>query len=344
VIGMLNDRDDIEFYRDAKKIWTKPRVELGQAWSGVSRRIMALRDNPASAQAEFDVWSDAADPGLSPRVDFDPQHDIAAPMIATGKRPRVAVLREQGCNSQVEMAYAFDRAGFSAWDVHMTDLLSGKVDLSEFHGMVAVGGFSYGDVLGAGEGWAKTIQFNNRLADMFSAYFQRPETFALGVCNGCQMMAALAPMIPGAQAWPRFTRNRSEKFEARFSLVEVAPSPSIFLAGMEGARIPIVVSHGEGFADFSQQGDAASVLSAMHFVDHRGARTEAYPYNPNGSAGGLTGVTTADGRFTALMPHPERVFRNAQMSWVPANWGPKDSGGDFSPWMRIFRNARVWVG
>jgi len=343
VIGEPNGRDEIEFYRDARRIWGKPRAELGKAWSEVSRRIMALRDNPDCAQAEFDLWDDVANPGLAPKVDFDPQEDIAAPMIATGARPRMAILREQGCNSQVEMAYAFDRAGFESWDVHMTDLLSGRIDLSSFKGLVAVGGFSYGDVLGAGEGWAKTIQYNAVLADMFAAYFGRGDTFALGVCNGCQMLAALAPMIPGAQDWPRFTRNRSEKFEARFSLVEIPESPSIFFDGMAGSRMPIAVSHGEGYADFSQQGRADAALAAMRFVDHAGKPTEVYPYNPNGSAGGLAGVTTADGRFTALMPHPERVFRNVQMSWSPASWGERDSGGEFSPWMRMFRNARRWT-
>ncbi|WP_299451372.1 phosphoribosylformylglycinamidine synthase [uncultured Pigmentiphaga sp.] len=343
VIGEPNDRDEIEFYRDAKKIWSKPRAELGKAWSEVSRRIMALRDNPECAEAEFALWDNATDPGLSPRVGFDPQEDIAAPMIATGVRPRVAILREQGCNSQVEMAYAFDRAGFEAWDVHMTDLISGRIDLSGFKGLVAVGGFSYGDVLGAGEGWAKTIQYNAKLADMFAAYFGRGDTFTLGVCNGCQMLAALAPMIPGAQDWPRFTRNRSEKFEARLSLVEIPASPSIFFEGMAGSRIPIAVSHGEGYADFSQQGRADAAIAAMRFVDHLGNPTEVYPYNPNGSPGGLAGVTTADGRCTALMPHPERVFRNVQMSWSPESWGERDSGGEFSPWMRMFRNARRWT-
>ncbi|NYE21860.1 phosphoribosylformylglycinamidine synthase [Pigmentiphaga litoralis] len=344
VIGSLNTTDTIDIYRDAKKIWSKPRVELAQAWSEVSHRIMALRDNPASAKAELAIWADKDNPGLSPRVTFDPQADVAAPMIATGKRPRVAILREQGCNSHVEMAYGFDKAGFASHDVHMTDLLAGRVDLNEYHGLVAVGGFSYGDVLGAGEGWAKTIQFNAMLADMFSAYFGRKETFALGVCNGCQMLAALASMIPGAEHWPRFTRNQSEKFEARFAMVEVMDSPSIFLQGMAGSQVPIAVSHGEGYANFTQQGDAGKVLGALRYVDNRGQATETYPYNPNGSAGGLTGVTTADGRFTALMPHAERVFRNVQMSWAPKTWGEQDSGGEFSPWMRMFRNARVWVG
>jgi phosphoribosylformylglycinamidine synthase len=229
-------------------------------------------------------------------------------------------------------------AGFDAHDVHMTDLQSGAVDLAGFRGLVACGGFSYGDTLGAGEGWARSILFNPRLAEAFGTYFQRDDSFTLGVCNGCQMLAALAGIIPGAQHWPRFTTNRSQRFEARFSQVEVLDSPSLFFAGMVGSRIPIAVSHGEGFADFSQRGDAGRVLRAMRFVDSHGRPTEAYPANPNGSPQGLTAVTTEDGRVTALMPHPERVFRNLQMSW---------SGGDpsaHSPWLRMFRNARGWVG
>jgi len=343
VIGGLNDSDCIEFFRDGKKIWSQPRAELGSAWSEVSYRIMALRDNPECAKAEFEIWQDADDPGFTPRVAYDPQEDIAAPYIATGRRPRVAILREQGCNSQVETAWAFDTAGFDAIDVHMTDLLAGRVSLSGMHGLVAVGGFSYGDVLGAGEGWARTIRFNPRLADEFAAYFARPDTFALGVCNGCQMMAALAPMIPGAEHWPRFTYNQSAKYEARLAMVEVMDSPSIFFAGMAGSHIPVAVAHGEGYADFSQQGDRDKVIGAMRYVDNRGQPTERYPFNPNGSPGGLTGVTTADGRFTVLMPHAERVTRNVMMSWAPDKWGPADSGGVFSPWMRMFRNARVWL-
>jgi len=277
-------------------------------------------------------------------VPFNPQEDVAAPFINTGKRPRVAILREQGCNSQVEMAWAFDTSGFEAVDVHMTDLLSGRVDLSTMQGLVAVGGFSYGDVLGAGEGWARTIRFNDQLSDQFAAYFARPDTFGLGVCNGCQMMAALAPMIPGAEAWPRFTRNLSEKYEARLSMIEVAESPSLFFKGMAGARIPVAVAHGEGFANFAVQGDPAKAIAAAHYVDNRGARTEAYPFNPNGSPDGLTSVTTADGRFTVIMPHPERVTRNVMMSWAPQTWGTADTGGAYSPWMRFFRNARVALG
>ncbi|OWT65874.1 phosphoribosylformylglycinamidine synthase [Candidimonas nitroreducens] len=350
VLGGLNQQDEIQFYRDGKCIYQHSRYDLGQQWSEVSRQIMARRDNPECARAEFETWQNAADPGFTPRVAFDPQEDVAAPYIATGARPRVAILREQGCNSQVEMAWAFDKAGFEAWDVHMTDLLAGRVRLDDVQGLVAVGGFSYGDVLGAGEGWARTIRYNAQLADQFAAYFGRADTFGLGVCNGCQMMAALAPMIPGAQHWPRFTRNLSEKYEARLSMVEIADSPSIFMQGMAGTRVPVAVAHGEGYADFSQQGDAAQVLNALNFIDNQGARTEAYPYNPNGSAQGLTGVTTPDGRYTVLMPHPERVTRNVMMSWAPARWGERDGiradtpGGGYSPWMRMFRNARVWLG
>jgi len=344
VIGGLNDRDEIQCYRDGQCIYQQSRAALGQTWSEVSRRIMALRDHPDCAQAEFELWQDVDDPGLSAQVDFDPQADVAAPYIATGVRPRVAILREQGCNSQVEMAWAFDTAGFEAWDVHMTDLLAGRVKLQSVQGLVAAGGFSYGDVLGAGLGWANTIRFNAILAEQFAAFFQRPDVFGLGVCNGCQMLASLADMIPGAGHWPRFSRNASEKYEARLSLVEIPPNPSIFLQDMAGTRVPIAVAHGEGRADFARQGRLDGVHAAMHYVDHYGARTERYPFNPNGSPQGIAGVTTPDGRFTILMPHPERVTRNAMLSWSPGRWGQKDSGGDSSPWMRMFRNARVWVG
>ncbi|OXH84682.1 phosphoribosylformylglycinamidine synthase, partial [Burkholderia multivorans] len=292
VIGTVNDRDVIEVYRDAKKIFDAPRTELHRAWGEVSWRIARLRDNPACADAEYDALLDAADPGISPVLSFDPEEDVAAPFIATGARPRVAILREQGVNSHLETAYAFDRAGFDAHDVHMSDLLAGRATLADFAGAVACGGFSYGDVLGAGEGWAKTIRFNAKLADMFSAFFARPDTFALGICNGCQMLSSLSSMIPGADAWPKFTRNKSEQFEARFSFVEVEKSPSIFFTGMEGSRIPVAVAHGEGYADFSQQGDIERVAVAMRYVDHRGEATERYPFNPNGSPAGITSVTT----------------------------------------------------
>ncbi|TCK43429.1 phosphoribosylformylglycinamidine synthase [Paraburkholderia sp. BL8N3] len=348
VIGKPNERDTIEIYRDAKKIYEAPRVELHRAWGEVSWRIARLRDNPACADAEYDALSDANDPGITPHLTFDPAQDVAAPFIpqgdvvrgvVKGARPRVAILREQGVNSHLETAYAFDRAGFDAHDVHMSDLLAGRATLADFAGVVACGGFSYGDVLGAGEGWAKTIRFNPRLADMFAAFFGRADTFALGICNGCQMMSSLASIIPGAEAWPKFTRNKSEQFEARFSLVEVQGSPSIFFAGMEGSRIPVAIAHGEGFADFSQQGDASKALVAMRFVDHHGNATERYPFNPNGSPEGITSVTTTDGRFTVLMPHMERVHRNVQMSWTPEDWTT-----DASPWLRAFQNARRWIG
>jgi phosphoribosylformylglycinamidine synthase len=339
VIGQPNERDTIEIYRDAKKIYEAPRHELHRAWSEVSWRIARLRDNPACADAEYGALLDVADPGIAPVLTFDPAQDVSAPFVATNARPRVAILREQGVNSHLETAYAFDRSGFDTHDVHMSDLLEGRVTLADFAGAVACGGFSYGDVLGAGEGWAKTIRFNPRLADLFAEFFGRTDTFALGICNGCQMMSSLASMIPGADAWPKFTRNKSEQFEARFSLVEVQSSPSIFFAGMEGSRIPVAVAHGEGFADFSQQGDASTAQVAMRFVDHQGQATERYPFNPNGSEQGITSVTTPDGRFTVLMPHMERVHRNVQMSWTPQDWT-----SDGSPWLRAFQNARRWVG
>ena len=344
VIGSPNTTDTVEVFRDGNRIWSRPRAELGTLWSDVSYRIATRRDNPACAKAELDLWADATDPGMSPQVQFDPQEDVAAPFISKGARPRVAILREQGCNSQVEMAWAFDKAGFEAVDVHMTDLQAGTADLSSFKGLVAVGGFSYGDTLGAGEGWARSILFNTQLSDQFAQYFSRTDTFGLGVCNGCQMMAALATMIPGAENWPRFTRNQSEKYEARFSLVEVLESPSLFFKGMAGATIPVAVAHGEGFANFSRQGNAQAALAALRFVDHKGQATEAYPFNPNGSPAGLTSVTTADGRFTVLMPHPERVTRNVMMSWAPPSWGPNDAKGAYTPWMRFFQNARVAIG
>ena len=245
-------------------------------------------------------------------------------------------------NSHVEMAYAFTEAGFEAYDVHMTDLQQGRADLRDFKGLVACGGFSYGDTLGAGIGWARSITFNPALLAQFQAFFARPDSFGLGVCNGCQMFAELADIIPGGEAWPRFTTNQSERFEARLSMVEVLDSPSLFLAGMAGSRLPIVVSHGEGFANFSQRGNAAQAVAAMRFVDNHGRATESYPANPNGSPAGLTAVTTPDGRFTAMMPHPERVFRNVQMSWTDL----AATGGlaAHSPWLRLWQNARRWVG
>ena len=336
-IGKPNERGVVEVWRDAKCQYSAPLQALHQQWDEVSWRISLLRDNPACADAEHAAAGDASDPGLHVLLSFDAAENITAPFIHS-KRPAIAILREQGVNSHVEMSYAMAQAGFDTYDVHMSDLQNGRARLSQFQGLVACGGFSYGDTLGAGEGWARSILFNPALAEAFAAFFNRTDTFALGVCNGCQMFAALAALIPGAQAWPKFTRNQSEQFEARLSLVEVLDSPSLFFKGMAGSRLPIAVAHGEGFADFSQRGDAAAVHRAMRFVDHHGAATEAYPLNPNGSPGGLTAVTTADGRFTALMPHPERVFRNVQMSWTAGE------PSAHSPWMRMFSNARVWVG
>ena len=282
---------------------------------------------------------------MSPKLTFNIAEDVAAPFINKGARPKVAVLREQGVNSHVEMAYAMNWAGFDSYDVHMSDLLSGSARLEDFRGVVACGGFSYGDVLGAGEGWAKTILFNSQLRDQFSTFFNRQDSFALGVCNGCQMMSNLAGIIPGAEAWPKFTRNQSEQYEARLVMAEVMASPSIFTQGMAGSHLPIAIAHGEGFANFSQQGNLEALqkqgLTALRFVDHTGASTETYPMNPNGSPGGLTGLTTPDGRFTVMMPHPERVFRAVQMSWSPKEWLDTPDGA--SPWMRLFRNARVWA-
>lgn len=330
-IGKPNDRGVVEVWRDTKCQFSAPLRDLHQQWDDVAWRIARQRDNPACADAEHAAAGAEDDPGLHLHLTFDP---LAAPAVA-GTRPKVAILREQGVNSHVEMSHAMHLAGFDTFDVHMSDLQAGRARLDQFQAFVACGGFSYGDTLGAGEGWARSILFNPALADAFAAFFARPDTLALGVCNGCQMMAALSPMIPGADAWPKFTRNKSEQFEARLSLVEVLASPSLFFTGMAGSRIPIAVAHGEGFADFSQRGDARRVQRAMRFVDHHGRATEAYPFNPNGSPEGLTAVTTPDGRFTALMPHPERVFRHLQMSWTPG------AAEQASPWLRMFHNARA---
>jgi phosphoribosylformylglycinamidine synthase len=311
--------------------------ELFGAWWSVTHAIQAMRDDPAGADAEREARLDFADPGLSPKLSFDPAEDIAAPWIHTGVRPRVAILREQGVNGQVEMAAAFDRAGFTAVDVHMSDLVSGRARLETFKGLAACGGFSYGDVLGAGRGWATSILERPDLREQFARFFERADSFSLGVCNGCQMLAQLKGLVPGAEHWPRFLRNRSEQYEARLAQVEVQDSPSILFAGMAGSRIPVVVAHGEGQARFDEAGHADQAQVALRFVDGFGQATEAYPANPNGSPAGITGLTSRDGRATLMMPHPERVFRSLQMSWHPAGWG------EDSPWMRIFRNARAWV-
>jgi len=317
------------------------RVALHRAWSETTYRMQALRDNPECAREEYDSLEDADDPGFSVRLTFDAAEDVAAPYIATGTRPPVAILREQGVNSHAEMAAAFRRAGFDPFDVHMTDIIAGRRTLADFAGIVACGGFSYGDVLGAGEGWAKTILFNPRARDEFESFFRRPDSFSLGICNGCQMMAALKELIPGADHWPRFVRNRSEQFEARMSLVEVQECPSLFLTGMAGSVLPIVVSHGEGRAEFHDDEQRWNLEEsnqvALRYVTNRGQVAERYPSNPNGSPGGVTALTSADGRVTIAMPHPERVFRTVQNSWHPDDWG------EDSPWMRIWRNARAWL-
>ena len=343
-IGTARAGDDRVIVRRAGKvILDERRPVLRGIWSETTHAMQALRDDPTCADEEQASRLRADDPGLSAHLTFEIDQETAAPARARGRtRPRVAILREQGVNGQIEMAAAFDRAGFEAVDVHMTDLLGGAADLSGFKGLAACGGFSYGDVLGAGLGWAKSILFHARTRETFAAFFARPDTFALGVCNGCQMMSALKEIIPGAGAWPRFVRNRSDQFEARLSLVEIARTPSILLAGMEGSRIPVAVSHGEGRVEFPSDGAAAqleaSQLVAARFVDHDGRATERYPENPNGSFHGITAVTTTDGRVTIFMPHPERVFRTTQLSWHPAGWGEN------SPWMRLFQNARAWVG
>jgi phosphoribosylformylglycinamidine synthase len=296
--------------------------------------MQALRDNPDCAREEYDRIIEADDPGLSVLLTFE-NKNIS---IMKGEKPKVAILREQGVNGQVEMAAAFDRAGFEAVDVHMTDLLTGRATLAGFKGFAAGGGFSYGDVLGGGQGWAKSILFNKKVREEFERFFARPDSFVLGACNGCQMLSALKELVPGAEAWPAFVRNRSEQFEARMVMVEIVKSPSIFLAGMEGSRIPIVTAHGEGRAFFSEKKNLSAAQVCMRYVNNRGEVSEIYPYNPSGSPQGITGLTTADGRFTIVMPHPERVFRTIQMSWAP------DRSVEDSPWMQMFRNARKWVG
>ncbi len=330
-------KGELQVWRDAKSVFSAKLADLHQVWDAVSWKICQQRDNPANADAEHAAAGEPADPGLHVHLTFDAADNVAAPYLNLAK-PKVAILREQGVNSHIEMAYAFTEAGFEAYDVHMTDLQTGRVKLEDFKGVVACGGFSYGDTLGAGIGWARSITFNPVLAAQFQGFFGRTDTFGLGVCNGCQMFAELADIIPGAQDWPRFTTNQSERFEARLSLVEVLESPSLFLQGMAGSRLPIAVAHGEGYANFKYRGNADKAIAVMRYVDNHGRATEQYPFNPNGSAGGLTAVTTADGRFTAMMPHPERVFRNVQTSWT------SEDKAEYSGWMRIWRNARKWVG
>ncbi len=353
-IGTTNTADAIRIWRNAKAVFAAHRKDLQRTWSETSFQIARLRDDPVCAQEEFDALLDADNPGLSMTLvtsagEAGSQSVAPSPgegdggrahigqEAIRGQRPRIAILREQGVNGHVEMAAAFERAGFAPYDVHMSDLQSGRMHLADFKGFAACGGFSYGDVLGAGQGWAKSVLFNLRLRDEFTAFFSRADSFALGVCNGCQMMAHLAPIIPGAQDWPTFQRNRSEQFEARVVMVEMPQSPSIFLAGMAGSKLPVVVSHGEGRAEFSA-GQSGKALVAMRYIDNRGTVATSYPFNPNGSPDGIAGVTTADGRFTIMMPHPERTFRSVQMSWRP------DGLGGDAPWLEMFRNARRWLG
>ncbi len=342
VIGSVADNDKIEFFHNGKAVLSESRADLHRAWSETTYQMQSLRDNPGCAQQEYDRLLDVKDPGLHAVLSYDIGENIAAPYISTGIRPRVAVLREQGVNGQIEMAAAFDRAGFSSVDVHMSDIIEGRVSLEDFKGLVACGGFSYGDVLGAGGGWAKSILHNNRARDQFAAFFMRDDSFGLGVCNGCQMMSNLHSMIHGAALWPHLVRNESEQFEARLAMVEVLKTNSVFLQGMEGSRMPIAVAHGEGRAQFRPGNSAEQAMEAgivgLRYVDNYGQPTETYPMNPNGSPLGIAGVTSTDGRFTIMMPHPERVFRTAQYSWHPEEWG------EDGPWMRMFRNARVWVG
>jgi phosphoribosylformylglycinamidine synthase len=312
--------------------------ELFDAWWSTSHALQRLRDNPECADQERAATRRFDAPPLTPRLTFDAAEDIARPFIATGARPKVAILREQGVNSQIETAVAFDRAGFDAFDVHMSDLIAGRFDLREFSGFVACGGFSYGDVLGAGRGWATSILERNELRDAFAAHFERANTFSLGICNGCQMMAQLRDIIPGAEHWPTFQRNLSEQYEARLALLEVAQSPSLFLSGMAGSRIPVAVAHGEGRAVFASGIDQSAVDISLRYVTGHGQVAEMYPANPNGSPDGIAGVTSRDGRATILMPHAERTLRRANFSWAPQDWP------DESPWLRMFRNARAWVG
>jgi phosphoribosylformylglycinamidine synthase len=338
VIGTLNDCDRIHLRRHSQMLFEASRAELQQAWSETSYRMQSLRDHPDCADEAF-ARIGADDHGLDAELTFDPDDDIAAPYIELSARPPIAILRDQGVNGQQEMAAAFHAAGFECVDVHLSDIVTGRIELARFRGLAACGGFSYGDVLGAGEGWAKTILFNARARDQFQEFFERADTFALGICNGCQMLSNLRELIPGADHWPHFVRNRSEQFEARTLMLAVANTPSILLADMAGSRMPIAVAHGEGRAEFR---DAAHLAAAQPFVvtryvENDGRIAERYPANPNGSPDGIAGLTTTDGRVTIMMPHPERVFRAVQQSWCPDDW---EQDG---PWLRLFRNARAWV-
>ena len=344
-IGQAHCGSNFTLVNDGETLFDQPLVDLQRAWQSTSHQIQRLRDNPACADSEFALLADKERSRLFADLSFDVKQDVAAPFINSGAKPKIAILREQGVNGQVEMAAAFTRAGFDAYDVHMSDLMAGRVKLETFQMLAACGGFSYGDVLGAGEGWAKSILFHSKLRDQFAEFFARPDTLALGVCNGCQMMANLAEIIPGAEGWPKFRRNESEQFEARLSMVRVPQSPSLILADMVGSSLPVVVSHGEGRADFTHLGRAenqvsGSLRTAMQYIDGQGKPTQTYPLNPNGSPDAIAAVTTADGRVTIMMPHPERVYRSAQMSWLPEEWRDSELAG----WYRMFATARKVLG
>ena len=344
-IGQAHCGSNFTVVNDGETLFDQPLVDLQRAWQSTSHQIQRLRDNPACADSEFALLADKERSRLFADLSFDVKQDIAAPFINSGAKPKIAILREQGVNGQVEMAAAFTRAGFDAYDVHMSDLMAGRVKLEIFQMLAACGGFSYGDVLGAGEGWAKSILFHSKLRDQFAEFFAKPDTLALGVCNGCQMMANLAEIIPGADGWPKFRRNESEQFEARLSMVRVPQSPSLILADMVGSSLPVVVSHGEGRADFTHLGRAenqvsGSLKTAMQYIDGQGKPTQTYPLNPNGSPDAIAAVTTADGRVTIMMPHPERVYRSAQMSWLPEEWRDSELAG----WYRMFATARKVLG
>ena len=342
IIGRLNSQGVIQISEAGQVIFEEDLYALRAVWSDVTFRMQSLRDNPASAASEHAIRQDRENPGISPKIDFDLNPaSFSVISASSAAKPQIAILREQGVNGEIEMAGAFDRAGFRCIDVHMTDVLSGRVSLKDFHGLAACGGFSYGDVLGAGEGWAKSILFNEKAREEFQQFF-RADTFSLGVCNGCQMLSNLKSLIPGTDHWPRFVQNRSERYEGRLVSLKIEDTPSVLFSGMAGSVMPIVVAHGEGRAEFENDEAASSCdrsgLVAARYVDNLHSPTEAYPLNPNGSPFGITSLTSEDGRSTILMPHPERVFRTAQYSWAPSDWG------EDSPWMRFFRNARAWVG
>lgn len=339
-IGAPHSDAQLRITHSGEVIIDESIVDLQRVWAQTTLQMQSLRDNPECAQQEFNLIQPDQQPKLFSELTFDPGEDICAALVG-GVKPRIAVLREEGVNGQVEMAAAFDRAGFTAADVHMSDIIAGRVSLADFQGIAGCGGFSYGDVLGAGEGWSKSILHNTRAYDEFSTFFSRNDSFGLGICNGCQMMSNLCQMIPGASHWPRFVRNSSEQFEARFVMAEILESESLFLEAMQGSMMPVVVAHGEGRIE-TRECSAAELLerklACMRYVDAAGEASEIYPLNPNGSELGLNGFSSEDGRFTIMMPHPERIFRSIQNSWRAPEWG------EYGPWMRMFRNARRWIG